>query len=359
MEGEPSTPGGLVSERQVRCALDVAAAAWLVEAKDLEGARRVLESVLATVPHDVRARTMLAQVLFRMRDFIAASELYERLLSEFRGDVALTFNLALSQLKSGRPDAAAAGLRRVLEARPDHTRARVWLRVAEAAIPTRVSAPPPGQRVSVRPSRLEDLPRVALPPGAAVAQDATGVVSVRVEDGTPWLARPNALHGYEGDVTVEARATGGGRVVAISGNGTAFLRGRGALVVIELRDEETCVRGSALIAYASTLTSEAADPDVVGEFDEEIVRLSGKGAIVLETRAELVALPVGLTHATTVRWDSVIGWTGHVIGAPSDSAGADGRPLARFAGNGSLLLAMHDEATIAPAIQSQEWYGRY
>jgi hypothetical protein len=359
MEGEPNTPGGVVSERQVRCALDVAAAAWLLEAKDLDGARRVLESVLATLPHDVRARTMLAQVLFRMRDFIAASELYERLLSEFRGDVALTFNLALSHLKSGRPDAAAAGLRRVLEARPDHARARVWLRVAEAATPALSAPGAPAQRASVRPTRLDDLPRVTLPPGAAVAQDATGVVSVRVEDGTRWLARPNALHGYEGDVAVEAGAAGGGRVVSISGNGTAFLRGKGALVVIELRDEETCVRASALIAYASTLVSEAADPEVVGEFDEEIVRLSGAGPIVLEVRAELVALPVGLTHATTVRWDSVIGWTGHVVGAPSDSAGADGRPLARFAGNGSLLLAMHDEGAIAPAIQSQEWYGRY
>ena len=359
MEGEPSTPAGVVSERQVRAALDVAAATWLLEAKDLDGARRVLESVLAVLPHDVRARTMLAQVLFRQREFIAASELYERLLSEFRGDVALTFNLALSHLKSGRADAAAAGLRRVLEARPDHARARTWLRVAEAAAPTapHPSAPPP--RASVRPSRLDDLPRVTLPPGAAVAQDATGVVSVRVEGGTRWLARPDALHGYEGDVAVEARSTDGGPVVSVSGTGTAFLRGKGALVVIELRDEETCVRASALIAYASTLRAEAADPDVVGRFDEGIVRLSGGGAIVLEVRAELVALPVSLTHATTVRWDSVVGWTGHVIGAPSDSPGADGRPLARFAGNGSLLLAMHDEGAIAPAIQSPEWFGRY
>jgi hypothetical protein len=63
---------------------------------------------------------------------------------------------------------------------------------------------------------------------------------------------------------------------------------------------------------------------------------------------------VSLTHATTVRWDHVVGWTGHVIGAPSSQVDADGRTLARFAGNGSLLLAMHDEA--APGALAS--YGR-
>ena len=355
----PSSPVGLVSERQVRCALDVTAATWLVEAKDLAGARRVLESALAIVPHDVPARTMLALVHFRMRDFIAASELYERLLAEFRGDLALTFNLALCHLKSGRPDAATAGLRHILDVRPDHARARVWLRVAEAATVAQFTPGGPGLRVSVRPNRLDELPRVTLPPGAAVAKDATGVVSVRVQADTRWLARPDALQGYTGDVVLETRALDGDRVVSLSGLGTAFLRAKESLVVIDLQNEETCVRASALVAYASSLTSEAADPEIVGEFDEDILRFSGAGAIVLEARAELVALPVSLTHATTVRWDNVVGWTGNVIGAPSDAAGADGRALARFAGNGSLLLAMHDEGTMTPVIQSQEWYGRY
>ncbi len=352
-------PIGVVSERQVRCALDVTAATWLVEAKDLEGARRVLTSALALVPHDVPARTMLALVLFRMRDFIAASELYERLLAEFRGDLALTFNLALCHMKSGRPDAAAAGLRHILDLRPDHARARVWLRVAEAATVAQFTPGGVSARTAVRANRLDELPRVTLPPGTAVAKDATGVVSVRVHGGTRWLARPDALQGYTGDVVLETRAGDGDRVVSLSGTGTAFLRAKEALVVIDLHDEETCVRATALVAYASTLRSEAADPEIVGEFDEDILRFTGAGAIVLEARAELVALPVSLTHATTVRWDNVIGWTGNVIGAPSDSAGADGRALARFAGNGALLLAMHDEGTMTPVIQSQEWYGRY
>ncbi len=142
MDGDSSAPTAAASEGRVRCALDVAAATWLVEAGDLDGARRVLESALASLPHDVRARSMLAQVLFRQRDFIAASELYERLLAEFRGDLVLTFNLALCHLKSGRAAAAAGGLRHILGTRPDHARARVWLRVAEAAALATPATPP-------------------------------------------------------------------------------------------------------------------------------------------------------------------------------------------------------------------------
>ncbi len=396
MEGEQSAPGGIVSEGRVRCALDVAAATWLLEANDLDGARRVLESALGSLPHDVRARSMLAQVHFRKRDFIAASELYERLLCEFRGDLTLTFNLALCQLKSGRSETAAAGFQRILDVRPDHGRARVWLGVAEAAAAASsprpaapsvapqalqafpVAQPPspalaalasaPGSvppRASIRPSRLDELPRVTLPPTAALVKDATGVVSVRVDGGTLWVARPDALQGYEGKVTVVTRAASevnGPRAISVSGDGTAFLRGAGAMIVIVLRDEETSVRASSLVAHEATLVSEATDPEVVGHFDERIVRFSGTGTIVLEAPSELVALPVSLTHATTVRWDNVVGWTGHVIGAPSDSAGADGRALARFAGNGSLLLAMRDDGampSVMPGREGQEWYGRY
>ena len=235
----------------------------------------------------------------------------------------------------------------------------MWLRVAEAAAPALVTRTAPSARASVAPSRLAELPRVTLPPSTAVAKDAAGIVSVRVEDGLRWFVRPDALQGYEGDVTVGTRATESERLVSFSGTGTGFLRAKEALVVIELRDEEACVRASALVAHAATLTFEATDREVVGEFDEDILRFLGLGTVVLEARAELMTLPVGLTHATTVRWDNVVGWMGHVIGAPSDSAGADGRALARFAGNGSLLLSMHDESASTPAVRGEEWYGRY
>src|SRR5271156_6681882 len=142
-ESAPTEPGAVPSEAKVRCTLDVAAATWLLEANDLDGARRVLKEALASVPHDVRARSMLAQVLVRKRDFVAASELYERLLAEVRGDLTLTFNLALCRLKSGRSEVAAAGFRRLLAAQPDHARARVWLRVAEAAAPALVTRTAP------------------------------------------------------------------------------------------------------------------------------------------------------------------------------------------------------------------------
>ncbi len=395
--GEPDEPPSAVqSERKVQCALDVAAASWLLQANDLDGARRVLESALVLQPHDVRARALLAQVLFRRREFIAASEVYERLLGEFRGDLSLAFNLALSQLKSGRIEAAASGLRAILAARPEHERARSWLRVAEAAtpstapglmtpaslLPTSLSpapvapaaaAPAPAStapqapaapstrppRASVRPNRLDELPRVTLPPGTEVAQDATGVVSVRVGAGSDWLARPEALQGYAGSVTFDPRPTEGNGFVSLTGTGTAFLRTGESLVVIELCDEEACVRASSIVAYATTLVTEATDPEVVGEFDEGIFRFSGRGAIVIEARAELVALPVSLTHATTVRWEHVVGWTGHVIGAPSDADPADEPKLARFAGNGSLLLAMHDAPARDTMPDGPESYGRY
>ena len=341
MEDEPIALGGMASERQIRCALDVAAANWLIEAKDLDGARRVLVSALTAVPHDVRARALLALVLFRLGDFIAASELYERLLSEFRDDVPLTFNLALCHLKSGRADAAAIGLRRVLAADPDHTRARAWLRVAESvANPFTPSMPP----ASVRTSRLEDLPRVTIAPEVAAVRDESGVVSVRIDRDAQWLARPEAVQGYAGDVRVETRAGEG--LVELSGSGTAFLSTKGGVAVIELHAEETCVRASSLVAYGSNLKFEAADPEVIGELGDAIVRFEGRGAIVVEARAKLVALPVSLIHATTVRWDNVVGWTGNVVGAPAPSSGADGHALARFAGNGSLLLAIHDDGAV-------------
>src|SRR5437762_12263617 len=116
---DDSLPTAAVSESRVRCAVDVTAAAWLLQAADIEGARRLLESVLAAAPHDVRARALLGQVLFRQRDFVGASEVYERLLGEFPGDVPLLFNLALCHLKAGRPAPAASTLRQILKARPD------------------------------------------------------------------------------------------------------------------------------------------------------------------------------------------------------------------------------------------------
>ena len=359
-DSEPTEPVGASSEAEIRCALDLAAATWLLEASDLDGAQRVLESALAALPHDVRARSMLAQVLVRKRDFVGASELYERLLSEFRGDLTLTFNLALCHLKSGRHSAAASAFRAILAVRPDHARARAWLRVAEATPSAALTAAVSTARTSVRPSYIDELPRVALPSGAVAEKDATGVVRVRVEEGMRWLVRPDALQGYEGEVTVGSRATEGAAVVTLSGSGTALLRAKETLVVIELRDdEEACVRASSLVAHASSLTAETTDRQVVGEFDEDIVRFSGRGAIILQAHTELVTLPVGLTHATTVRWDDVVGWTGHVIGAPSDSADVSGRTLARFAGNGSLLLSMNEGAAVSPTAQGTEWYGRY
>ncbi|HEY2512183.1 MAG TPA: tetratricopeptide repeat protein, partial [Polyangiaceae bacterium] len=338
----------------MRCALDLGAAGWLVEAGDLEGARRVLESALGNSPHDVRARALLAQVHFRKRDFVAASEVYERLLGEFPGDLALTFNVALCHLKSGRPGAAAAGLRLILDKCPDHPRARVWLRAAEAATP--VPPAPSIRPVSQRPDGVEDIPRITLRPRAAVAKDANGIVSLRVSGDNHWLARPDVIQGYEGEVALGA---GSGPLLPLQGDGTTFLRSKGALFVLELRSEEAYVRASALVAHTTGSMPSSADPEVVGAFDEPILHFSGDGEVVLEARADLVALPVSLTHATTVRWDNLVAWRGHVIGAPSDTVGPDGRALARFAGNGSLLLAMHDDGANAPVVQSQEWYGRY
>ena len=342
----------------MRCALDLGAAGWLVEAGDLDGARRVLESALGNSPHDVRSRALLAQVLFRKRDFVAASEVYERLLAEFPGDQALTFNVALCHLKSGRPGAAAAGLRSILDKFPDHPRARMWLRAAEAAtpVPPAPSIRPASRPVSVRPDGVEDIPRITLRPRTAVAKDANGIVSLRVDRDNRWLVRPDVIQGYEGEVALGA---GAGPLVPLQGNGTTFLRSKGGLFVLELRSEEAYVRASSLVAHTEGAMPSSTDPEVIGAFDEPILHFSGDGEVVLEARADLVALPVSLTHATTVRWDNLVAWRGHVIGAPSDTLGPDGRSLARFAGNGSLLLATHDDGANAPVVQSQEWYGRY
>ncbi len=134
---------------------------------------------------------------------------------------------------------------------------------------------------------------MTLPPTSVAPKDAAGIVSVGIDGAALWLARPEALHGHEGELIVEEHAGPDGHAVSITGTGTAFLRSSGALIVIDLHDEETCVRASSLVAHcASGLSTEAADPEVVGHFDERIVRLSGVGTIVLSAPSELVAPPV-------------------------------------------------------------------
>lgn len=100
------------------------------QAGDLAGAEQAFRAHLTAYPASAEALSNLAAVLSRREQYAEAITLYSRALKANPKLVPVYFNLAVAQLKSGRPVEAAANLERFLQNYPQEGRARILLGAA-------------------------------------------------------------------------------------------------------------------------------------------------------------------------------------------------------------------------------------
>ena len=195
-----------------------------------------------------------------------------------------------------------------------------------------------------------------LPEGARVALRPDGLVLVRLEEG--FTVRIDALRGLVPagkafkSTAVRRRTRGreleeplgglGAPLVLLEGAGSLLL---GALeprrpVAVQLGEDFLYLREDRLLGFESGVRHENGRLATGGGDQIAMVQLSGKGAVVFETRDGLRALEVLSQRTLAVRAEDVVGWTGRMLAHPLGPDEAPGaiHGFVGFSGEGAVLL---------------------
>lgn len=135
-------------------------------------------------------------------------------------------------------------------------------------------------------------------------------------------------------------------IVTLSASGELVLGARSGhrLTPLLLNDESIALREGSLLGFdLSNLAYESFALHEAEAGRSHMVRLRGKGGIVLETARELTTLRIDGSRHVTIRRDALIGWIGELVWRPLPRHEAPGKALGllSFSGEGALLLAAH------------------
>lgn len=224
--------------------------------------------------------------------------------------------------------------------------------VSNGSLPSHGPRPP---SVAVDAQNVAHGSLLAFPePGHAVLHPS-GVALVRLLDSAGFAARLEAIrattHGLtmnvvdrvvDGKKTGEAFGSIGSPVVSVSGDGQLVLGARAGRKLSLLRlDEETCfVREDVLVGWKDALTFENGRLATSESESVAIVQLRGRGAILLESLGEILALDVRSPRGMSVRREVLLGWFGRLVprALSVGEAPCGQRGLVSFAGEGRILV---------------------
>jgi uncharacterized protein (AIM24 family) len=211
------------------------------------------------------------------------------------------------------------------------------------------SAPPPGA------SELAQRSAALFPRQGSLVVHPSGLALVRTSE-TGFAARLEAMratsNGLEmkvlerytkGKPTGESFGGATSPVVRASGDGQLVLGARAGFRVSSfvLEDEMCFVREEVLLGFDFTLAFEngrmsSGEGEVIA-----IVQLRGRGAVLVETKGEILTLDVQASRGLSVRREVVLGWFGRLVprALPASEAPCGQRGLVSFAGEGRVLVA--------------------
>lgn len=346
-------------------------------------AKEELERALSVQPQDAKSQDLLAGVYFRLGVYPRAIELWERLVAAYPRDATLRVNLALALFKTGQSDEALANVHAALKIQPDHERAwgylglihwraqrieqarDAFLRGGQAAMARRmeemigqssVEGPTSSAFGALVSPRAEDVDAVADAPPEAAALDplegrfevsargdldvrsATGLVVrladltgirtsgpsrplprlVRGQDSGSVLGSDAPMHRFEGDV----------HAIALGAEGARF-------VVVEVTERPLLVREAVLFAFDAALAYDCGTLRVV-DVETDVVRLEGRGRVVLRAPATLASIECTSDQDVLVDPRRLLGWHGRFVPIADPGARAPLRLVLR--GDGSVLL---------------------
>jgi hypothetical protein len=194
------------------------------------------------------------------------------------------------------------------------------------------------------------------PEGLHVALRADGLLLVRIEEN--FTARVDTVRaivpgGRPMNTTIVRRRVRGRELEEpLGGLGAPLVsfEGKGTLalcvaeprrsIAVQLGDEFLYVREEHLIGFDAGVRHENGRLATGAVDAVAMVQLSGRGAVVFETRHGLRAVEVAPDRPLTVRAEDVVGWTGRMLAQP---LGADQAPgslpgFIGFSGDGTVLL---------------------
>jgi len=194
------------------------------------------------------------------------------------------------------------------------------------------------------------------PDGLRVALRTDGLLLVRVEDG--FTARVDAVRAIVPagqplkSSLVRRRARGreleeplgglGAPLVSFEGKGSLVMRTSEPrrVIAVQLGDEFLYVREDHLLGFDAGVRHENGRLATGAVDAVAMVQLSGKGAVVFETRHGVRALEVARDRPLTVRAEDIIGWTGRLLAQPlpADQAPGSLPGFVGFSGDGAVLL---------------------
>jgi uncharacterized protein (AIM24 family) len=353
-------------------------------------AKEELERALYVQPQDAKSQDLLAGVYFRLGVYPRAIELWERLVAAYPRDATLRVNLALALFKTGQSDEALANVHAALKIQPDHERAwgylglihwrssrieqarDAFLRGGQAAMARRMeemivqnSTEGPTSSVFgalVAPSVVADEETTTavegavldvLEPAALEDHGARFDVSARgdldvvcdtglvvklegltgIRAGSPSTPLMRVTRGQTRDIALGGehpmvRFEGAVHAVALGDTGARF-------VVIAVGERPLLVRESLLFAFDAALTYECGTMRVI-DVETEVVRLEGRGQVVVRAPATLAQIDAKSDVDVLVDPARLLGWHGRFVPIADPSA----RPPLRLVlrGDGSVLL---------------------
>ncbi|MCL2777136.1 MAG: hypothetical protein FWD73_03960 [Polyangiaceae bacterium] len=186
-----------------------------------------------------------------------------------------------------------------------------------------------------------------------VSVHASGAAIVRA-DAPGFAVRLNAIRAVTSGLAVKKldQAQGkekeaselfeGGPIVHVMGDGELALVARQGykLMPFVLRDELCFVRDDVLVGWDCRLTSENGRIATGGGESWAIVQLRGSGAVLVETRGEVLSVDVVPSRGVSVRREAVLWWFGRLVAralGPSE-APCGQRGLIAFAGEGRVVV---------------------
>jgi hypothetical protein len=347
-------------------------------------AKEELERALYVQPQDAKSQDLLAGVYFRLGVYPRAIELWERLVAAYPRDATLRVNLALALFKTGQTDEALANVHAALKIQPDHERAwgylglihwrsqrieqarDAFLRGGQAAMARRMEEMI-GQTTIEGPTSSAFGALVA--PSVAEVEEAVQADTLVKAD----LVSPTGRFevNARGDLEIEAalgvivrlagltgirtaapsepqlRVVRGQTMNAPLGGETPMRRFEGHVhavalgepnvrfVVATVADRPLLVRESLLFAFDAQLSYECGTMRVL-DVETEIVRLEGRGQVVLCAPATLAYIEATSDLDVLVDPTRLLGWHGRFVPIADPHAQAPLRLVLR--GDGSVLL---------------------
>jgi hypothetical protein len=364
-------------------------ASELLQADQVHDAKQEIEKALRLQPRESRGQALLAMIYYRLGMFPRAVSTYEELIASHPEEIGPRVNLSLCFLKTGQPERARVMLEDVVRAHPGHERAWGYLALAFERLgePERArvcqeragqkggggdsTTPEPGpeqlqldgaegrSRMSTLAAPLTRDKTIALDGGPGVRL-VDGVVVVGIEEG--FAARLDLVRAVKaapgGVVTTPLmrRARGKEESDALGAQDKPMHLVTGAthlvmqprngrrLSVVRLDGDFVYVREAVLAGFDQALSYENGKLAIGEGQIATMVRVHGRGHVVLDLPNSFNAVEVTSSSTLLVRRTAVLGWSGRLVPhAPGPGEAPSGlRDCVVFSGDGGVWIEPQD-----------------